>query len=87
MAAAIGNQYAAKARKFYDAVNRATTQDDGVRLRAAAEKLLTLASEGEQWAVLALRDTLDGKPAQTISGDQDAPFRTVSEILIRAVDP
>ena len=88
MAAAIGNQYAARSRRFYDAVNRALTQDDGKRLRAAAEKLLDLAAEGEQWACIALRDTLDGKPAQALIGgdDDDNPIKLVGRIENIIVD-
>lgn len=40
--------------------------DNGVRLRKTAETLLDLAATGERWAVECLRDTLDGKPAQSV---------------------
>lgn len=75
MAAPIGNQNAAKSRQFEQALTRAITQDDGKRVRAAAEKLLDLAAEGEAWAIKELRDTLDGKPAQSVqlTGDPDNP--------------
>jgi hypothetical protein len=64
-----------KDHKFLQALNRAIAQDDGRRLRSAAEKLLDLASTGEQWAVKELADRLDGKPAQTVGGDPDRPLR------------
>jgi hypothetical protein len=62
-----GNQLGAKGRLFDGALKRAIAQDDGVRLRQAAEKLLTLASEGEAWALKELADRLDGKAQQNVS--------------------
>lgn len=84
--APVGNQNAVKSKLFFGAISRAVAQDDGKRLRASAEKLLDLAAEGEQWAVLALRDTLDGKPAQVIAGDPDAPL-TLQSISIELKKP
>ena len=83
MGAPIGNTNAAKSRLFHDALRRAIAQDDGKRLRNAAEKLLDLAAEGEGWAVKELRDTLDGKPAQavTVGGDADNPVQTTMRVL------
>jgi hypothetical protein len=66
MGAPLGNTNGAKSRAFYGALSRAIAQDDGERLRRAAEKLLDLAAEGEAWAVKELRDTMDGKPAQAV---------------------
>jgi hypothetical protein len=48
-------------RLFDDALRRAIAQDDGKRLRDAAEKLLTEASRGKPWALAMLADRLDGK--------------------------
>ena len=65
-----GNPEGARAHKqkrFYAALDRAIEQEDAKRLRAAAEKLLDLASQGEPWAVQMLADRLDGKPAQQIA--------------------
>ena len=53
-----------KAKPFLDALNRAIVQDDGKRLRAAAERLLTEAENGEPWAIQMLADRCDGKPGQ-----------------------
>lgn len=64
--APLGNTNATKTKRFYDAVDRAIAQDDGARLRKAAEKLLDLAAAGEQWAVRELADRLDGKAKQQI---------------------
>ena len=58
-------------RRFLGAVERAIATDNARRLRACAETLLDRAAEGEPWAVVVLRDTLDGKPRQQVdvSGD------------------
>lgn len=73
-----GNDLATKHGQWRAALNRAIAQDDGKRLRGAAEKLLTLASEGESWAVRELGDRLDGKAAQavTIVGDPEQPLES-----------
>ena len=68
--APLGNQNATKQqRQFGEALQRAIKQDDGKRLRGAAEKLLDLADSGEAWAVRELADRLDGKPAQSVQLD------------------
>lgn len=54
-----------RAKKFNAALERAITQDDGDRVRAAAEKLLDLAVAGEAWAIKELADRLDGKALQS----------------------
>lgn len=67
--APIGNKNATKNKAWDEALRRAIVQDDGKRLRAAAEKLLDKAAEGEMFAIKELADRLDGKAAQTISGE------------------
>lgn len=88
MAAPLGNQNAAKGKAFYGALSRAIAQDDGKRLRAAAEKLLDLASEGEGWALKELADRLDGKAAQSVAvtGEDGGPIK-VQRIERVIVDP
>ena len=86
MGAPVGNLNAAKGKRWYEALDRAIKQDDGVRLRAAAEKLLDLAATGEQWAVKELGDRLDGKPKQQIeaSGPEGGPIE--SNLTVSFVD-
>lgn len=74
--APLGNNNAGKNKVWRDALDRAIAQDDGKRLRAAAEKLLDLAEAGEGWAVKELGDRLDGKAAQQLihTGDADTPL-------------
>lgn len=89
MGAPIGNRNAIgehdSERPFREALRRAIKQDDGKRLRAAAEKLLDLAADGEAWAVKEMADRMDGRAAQavTLAGDQDRPLITkvVREIV------
>ena len=64
MGAPVGNVNALKSKRWYEALDRAIKQDEGQRLRQAAEKLLDLAASGESWAVKELGDRLDGKPTQ-----------------------
>lgn len=70
MGAPVGNRNAVgqqdSERPFRDALRRAIAQDNGKRLRDTAEKLLTLASEGEPWAVKELVDRTDGKATQGV---------------------
>lgn len=86
MGAPVGNLNAAKEKKWYEALDRAIKQDEGKRLRAAAEKLLDLAAEGESWAVKELGDRLDGKPKQQteISGPEGGPVAT--SLTVQFVD-
>lgn len=58
-----------KSKQFLSALNRAITQEDGARIRKAAEQLLDQAAAGEQWAIKELADRLDGKAAQTLNGE------------------
>lgn len=66
------NNNAGKNKPFWRAINKAIAQDDGKRLRSAAEKLLDLAAAGEQWAVKELADRMDGKAIQSIDAKVDA---------------
>lgn len=74
MAAPIGNTNATKSKPWRDALDRALAQDDGKKLRAAAEKLLSAAAKGESWAVKELADRLDGKAIQQIQAEVDGTF-------------
>jgi hypothetical protein len=94
VAAPAGNQNAKKAKRWEGAITRALAKvaaGAGVEagLDTLAEKLVTAAAAGEQWALLEIGNRMDGKPAQAVSIDGDGeggPVKTLSEILIRAVD-
>lgn len=76
MAAAPGNQYAAKARRWTDAIDRAISKRSKVSgleaLDALAEKLLVKVDEGDTSAIKELGDRLEGKVPQAIVGPGDA---------------
>src|SRR5688572_5520950 len=58
-------------KPFREALDRAIAQDDGKRIRKAADKLLDLAAAGEPWAIQMLADRLDGRAAQTTHVETD----------------
>lgn len=66
MGAPVGNKNATKNKPFAEALNRAIAQDDGVRLRAIAEKLMTMAADGDIQAIKELADRSDGKAMQAV---------------------
>ena len=86
-----GNDNATRSLPWRAALDRALAQDDGKKLRRAAEQLLDLAAAGEAWAVKELGDRLDGKPAQqlTVAGDAASPLTIalVSYAANREPDP
>jgi hypothetical protein len=90
MAAAPGNQYAAKAKQWQMAIERALDKrgagDRREALDLLAGELLERAAQGEGWALKELGDRLDGKPAQTLGTDPDRPLQ-IEQIVRRIVDP
>lgn len=87
-----GNKNAAKSRMFEQAVIRAIkardaeAQEDGKTLREIAENLLDKALV-EIAAMVQLRDTLDGKPAQQVQLSGDAENPLVTRIVREVVKP
>lgn len=76
-----GNTHGAKSKLFDQAVRRALASDDYAALRRCADRVVALAEEGERWAVELLRDTLDGRPAQSLVA-ADAEGRELSIALV-----
>lgn len=77
MGAPKGNINAAKYKPLYDALRKAIVQDDRARLDAGAQRLLDKYAEGDLQAAQFVRDTLEGKPAQSVAiegGDPDKPL-------------
>jgi hypothetical protein len=66
MAAPKGNVNAMRNKPFAEAINRAIAQDDGNRLRAIAEALLTKAADGDISAIKEFADRVDGKVMQQV---------------------
>jgi hypothetical protein len=88
MAAPEGNSNSSKSNRLWgETIKRACMQYDGQRLRRIAERLLDQAEEGNIAAIKAIGDRLDGKPAQTISGDPENPLTVISKIERLIVDP
>ena len=81
MAAPIGNQNAAKGKKWSLAIDRALAARSRATATEAldvlAEKLLTKCDEGDMAALKELGDRLEGKPAQavTLGNEQGEEFR------------
>lgn len=69
--APLGNNNNKKNRPFAEAINRAIAQDDGKRLRAIAEALLSKAADGDVSAIKEFADRTDGKVIQQIIGSGD----------------
>jgi len=90
--APFGNNNATKSKPWRDMLDRAIKQDDGKRLRAAAEALLNAAAgeykleDSQLGAIKELTDRLDGKPHQTLSGPEDRDLIPLS-IRIEHVKP
>lgn len=79
-----GNNNYTRGAIFNDALRRSIAQDDGKRIRAAAEKLLDLAADGTPWAVRELIDRTDGKAMQAVSltGGDGGPLQIVGTIKL-----
>lgn len=70
-------------RLFLKQLMMASVQEDHARMRKAAESLLTQAASGEGWAIKELADRVDGKPHQTIGGEngEGIPIRGTLEFV------
>jgi hypothetical protein len=68
---------------FLEALYRCIAQDDGERVRQAADKLLILASAGVPWATQMLAERLDGKVPQAITGADGGLFQVVINATAR----
>ena len=90
MGAPLGNQNAAKGNRWTLAINAALenrSRRDGIEaLEALAERLLTLAEQGDLGALRELGDRIEGKPGQTVilGGDAANPLSLITR---RIVDP
>lgn len=83
-----GNPEGYKPNKpFIEALNRAIKQEDGKRLRQAAEMLLDAAAAGEQWAIKELADRTDGKPNQSVDSNTTLSGVLHSKVELVVVDP
>lgn len=75
-------------RLITDALRRAVVQSPE-KLRAACDKLIEKAEEGDIAAFNVIADRLDGKPAQslTVAGDDDQPLVTrIERVIVNSKD-
>jgi len=74
-----GNQNNKKGRLFYEQLRKELVQEDKVKLRKIANKLVQAAEEGEAWAIKEIMDRVDGKAVQAteISGAEGEDLRMV----------
>ena len=70
-------------KPFNDAL-RIALRGDPLRLRRIADKLATLAEEGDLGAIRELADRLDGKPAQVIDR-HDAAIEELSDADLQLI--
>ena len=94
MAAPLGNQNAKRAKLWTDAIKRALarTAPEGDRtvqagLDRLADRLVEAAGNGDQWALREIGDRVEGKPAQVIVGDDDAPpvrIQKIERVVVEA---
>jgi hypothetical protein len=90
MAAPKGNNYAGKAKRWSDAIDRALSKrgrnDALLALDDLAEKLLAKCDEGDMTALKELGDRIEGKPTQSVDvgGQSDNPL--VTEIVLKVVN-
>lgn len=94
MAAPRGNQNARKGKDWETALRKALARYEDVNvpkgqaLLKIAEGCVAQALAGDKDARIEIANRLDGKPAQPVDGDGDGgAIRTITEIVIRAVDP
>ena len=80
--APVGNQNAARAKRWRESIMRALARKSGsvdAGLDAAADKLAALAiDDGDKWALEEIGNRLDGRPAQSVihEGDEEGgPIR------------
>ena len=86
-----GNQNAAKAKHWRQAIDRVCAQKGGTveqGLDQIAEKLYQAAMAGESWAILEIGNRKDGKPVQPVAGDDESdPIRHVVDGCITLKRP
>ena len=83
------NQNAKKGRLFFDQLRKELVQEDAIKLRMIARKLVEAAQDGEPWAVKEIRDRVDGKAIQftVMSGLDGGAIETVTSININLKKP
>lgn len=85
MGAPVGNQNAKNAKRWREAVSRALARATGQSVDAgldrAADIFVAACFGGDLAAIKELGDRFDGKPAQALVGDDDAPPLTLRGVI------
>jgi hypothetical protein len=86
MAAPPGNQNALKSKLVHDELRKLAVQDDFRSLRAGLGKVMSAFEAGEPWAAQFVRDTLDGRPSQSVTmTEEEAPmFTSIRMVIVNA---
>ena len=82
-----GNQNARKGKLFYNQLRKVLVQEDQLKLRQIAEKLVEAAQEGEAWAVKEIMDRVDGKAVQANTFEDAEGNNILNAIEVRFVKP
>lgn len=84
--APIGNSNAKKGKLIEDLLRKVCIQEDNRRISEALSAILDKAADGDLRCLEFVRDTFDGKPAQSValSGDAENPV-AITEITRRIV--
>jgi hypothetical protein len=84
-----GNDNARKGRMFFDQLRKELVQEDAIKLRMIARKLVEAAQDGEPWAVKEIMDRVDGKAIQVteMSGLDGGAIETITSININLKKP
>lgn len=77
MGAPLGNQNAAKGRRMARILESVCAEDEYKLLKEGARKALEQFAAGDIKSGEFVRDTVDGKPTQTIAGDAESPLRVI----------
>ena len=82
-----GNQNAAKGKLFYGQLRKVLVQEDHLKLRQIAEKLVEAAQNGEAWAVKEIMDRVDGKAVQANTFEDADGNSVITSLEVRFVKP
>jgi hypothetical protein len=80
------NKNAKKGKLFYNELRKALVQQDQLKLRMIADRLVDKAIEGEPWAIKEIMDRVDGRAVQTteVSGiDGEAMELKIIEFVVK----
>ena len=83
----MGNTNASKGKLFYGQLRKVLVQEDHLKLRQIAEKLVEAAQEGEAWAVKEIMDRVDGKSVQSTTFEDAEGNSLLQAIEVRFVKP